>query len=104
MILLDEATSALDTKTERNIQSALDDVSKDRTTLVVAHRLSTVVNADMIMVLKDGVIVERGTHQELLDTEGSVYGEMWSQQATSFVTENEMETLKESETETDKEK
>ena len=79
--MLDEATSALDTQTERNIQGALDDVSKDRTTLVVAHRLSTVVNADMIMVLKDGVIVERGTHQELIDTPGSVYSEMWNQQA-----------------------
>ncbi|XP_063720245.1 ATP-binding cassette sub-family B member 6-like [Symsagittifera roscoffensis] len=84
IILLDEATSALDTQTERNIQSALDDVSKDRTTLVVAHRLSTVVNADMIMVLKDGVIVERGTHQELIDTSGSIYSEMWNQQATVF--------------------
>ncbi|XP_063721198.1 ATP-binding cassette sub-family B member 6-like [Symsagittifera roscoffensis] len=81
IIMLDEATSALDTQTERNIQGALDDVSKDRTTLVVAHRLSTVVNADMIMVLKDGVIVERGTHQELIDTPGSVYSEMWNQQA-----------------------
>ena len=59
MVLLDEATSALDTQTERNIQSALNDVIKHRTTLVVAHRLSTVVDADIILVLKDGVIVER---------------------------------------------
>ena len=83
VILLDEATSALDTKTERNIQAALDDVSKDRTTLVVAHRLSTIVNADLILVLKEGVIVERGTHHQLLEDPASVYSEMWSQQAVA---------------------
>ncbi|XP_075243615.1 ATP-binding cassette sub-family B member 6-like isoform X2 [Convolutriloba macropyga] len=80
MVLLDEATSALDTQTERNIQSALNDVIKHRTTLVVAHRLSTVVDADIILVLKDGVIVERGTHHELLSQSESVYCDMWNQQ------------------------
>ncbi|XP_025047303.1 ATP-binding cassette sub-family B member 6, mitochondrial-like, partial [Alligator sinensis] len=60
IILLDEATSALDTETERNIQASLAQVCADRTTIVVAHRLSTVVGADQILVLKDGCVVERG--------------------------------------------
>lgn len=60
VVLLDEATSALDTQTERNIQSALQQVCKDRTTIIVAHRLSTIIHADQILVLKDGEIVERG--------------------------------------------
>ncbi len=81
IVLLDEATSALDTQTERNIQNALNSVSRDRTTIVVAHRLSTVTNADCIMVLKDGVVVERGTHDELLELNGE-YHAMWYQQAT----------------------
>ena len=62
ILILDEATSALDTKTEQDIQSALDVVSANRTTLVIAHRLSTVINADEIIVLRDGEIAERGTH------------------------------------------
>lgn len=60
IVLLDEATSALDTQTERNIQAALNRVCADRTTIVVAHRLSTVIHADEILVLKEGEIVERG--------------------------------------------
>ena len=79
IVLLDEATSALDTKTERNIQAALSKVCNDRTTLIVAHRLSTIIHADEICVLKDGSIVERGTHQELLQLDG-VYADMWNQQ------------------------
>ena len=70
ILILDEATSALDTKTEQDIQSALDTVSANRTTLVIAHRLSTVVNADEIIVLRDGVIAERGTHRALLERDG----------------------------------
>ncbi|MEK7355233.1 MAG: ABC transporter ATP-binding protein/permease, partial [Bdellovibrionota bacterium] len=66
ILLFDEATSALDSHTEREIQSSLREVSRHRTTLVIAHRLSTVVDADEIVVLKDGTIVERGRHQELL--------------------------------------
>src|SRR5690606_34974432 len=62
ILILDEATSALDTQTEQEIQAALDLVSRDRTTLVIAHRLSTVINADEIIVLRDGMIAERGTH------------------------------------------
>lgn len=60
IVLLDEATSALDTQTERNIQAALNRVCTNRTTIVVAHRLSTVIHADEILVLKEGEIVERG--------------------------------------------
>jgi ABC-type transport system involved in Fe-S cluster assembly fused permease/ATPase subunit len=79
ILILDEATSALDTKTERDIQSALDLVSANRTTLVIAHRLSTVVNADEIIVLRDGVIAERGRHQALLTRDG-LYAQMWNRQ------------------------
>ena len=79
ILILDEATSALDTQTERDIQSALDTVSKGRTTLVIAHRLSTVVNADEIIVLRGGEIVERGTHPELLAEDG-LYAQMWNRQ------------------------
>lgn len=79
ILILDEATSALDTQTEREIQSALDTVSKGRTTLVIAHRLSTVVSADEIIVLRDGQIAERGTHPELLALDG-LYAQMWNRQ------------------------
>ena len=79
ILVLDEATSALDTKTERDIQSALDAVSAGRTTLVIAHRLSTIVNADEIIVLRDGRIAERGRHAELLAEDG-LYAQMWSRQ------------------------
>ncbi len=79
ILLLDEATSALDTHTEREIQSALKEVSRDRTTLVIAHRLSTVVDADEILVLDHGEIVERGRHDVLL-AKGGAYAAMWNRQ------------------------
>ncbi len=79
ILLLDEATSALDSHTERDIQDALDRVSKNRTTLVIAHRLSTIVAADEILVLDHGVIVERGTHPQLL-AQGGLYASMWNRQ------------------------
>ena len=79
ILILDEATSALDTKTEQDIKQALDLVSRNRTTLVIAHRLSTVVNADEIIVLRDGLIAERGTHQMLLLRDG-LYAQMWNRQ------------------------
>jgi ABC-type transport system involved in Fe-S cluster assembly fused permease/ATPase subunit len=79
ILLLDEATSALDSHTERDIQDALDRVAKNRTTLVIAHRLSTIVSADEILVLDQGVIVERGTHQQLL-AQGGLYASMWNRQ------------------------
>ncbi|WP_238185055.1 ABCB family ABC transporter ATP-binding protein/permease, partial [Methylobacterium trifolii] len=79
ILVLDEATSALDSFTEREIQDALDRVSRGRTTLVIAHRLSTVVNADEILVLDKGTIVERGDHAGLLAQRG-VYAAMWNRQ------------------------
>ncbi|SDG33711.1 ABCB family ABC transporter ATP-binding protein/permease [Pelagibacterium luteolum] len=79
ILILDEATSALDTHTEREIQSALDTVSRGRTTLVIAHRLSTVVDADEIIVLREGMIAERGTHAGLLAQNG-LYAQMWNRQ------------------------
>jgi ATP-binding cassette subfamily B protein len=79
ILLLDEATSALDTHTEREIQSALKEVSRNRTTLVIAHRLSTVVDADEILVLDRGQIVERGRHSDLLARNGA-YAAMWNRQ------------------------
>jgi ATP-binding cassette subfamily B protein len=79
ILVLDEATSALDSHTEKDIQDALDRVSRNRTTLVIAHRLSTIVGADEIIVLDKGVIVERGRHHELLDRAG-LYASMWNRQ------------------------
>src|SRR5581483_7056462 len=79
ILVLDEATSALDSHTERDIQEELDRVSRNRTTLVIAHRLSTIVGADEILVLDEGVIVERGTHAQLL-ARGGLYASMWNRQ------------------------
>jgi ATP-binding cassette subfamily B protein len=79
ILVLDEATSALDSFTEKEIQDALDRVSRGRTTIVIAHRLSTVIGADEIIVLDKGVIVERGTHEKLL-AQGGVYAAMWNRQ------------------------
>ncbi|MCQ8241364.1 ABCB family ABC transporter ATP-binding protein/permease [Rhizosaccharibacter radicis] len=80
VLVLDEATSALDTHTESEIQSALRTVAADRTTLIIAHRLSTVVDADEILVLADGRVAERGSHRALL-AEGGLYARMWIAQA-----------------------
>jgi ATP-binding cassette subfamily B protein len=79
ILLLDEATSALDSHTEKEIQDALERVSKNRTTLVIAHRLSTIVGADEIIVLDQGAIAERGPHHELL-AQGGLYASMWNRQ------------------------
>jgi ATP-binding cassette subfamily B protein len=79
ILVLDEATSALDSYTEKEIQDALERVSRGRSTLVIAHRLSTVVNADQIFCLDKGVIAESGTHDELL-AKGGLYAGMWNKQ------------------------
>jgi ATP-binding cassette subfamily B protein len=79
ILMLDEATSALDSHTEKDIQDALDRVARDRTSLVIAHRLSTVVHADNIIVLDHGEIVEQGTHPELL-AKGGLYASLWARQ------------------------
>ncbi len=79
ILMLDEATSALDSYTEKEIQESLERVSRDRTTLVIAHRLSTVVQADNIIVLDKGRIVEQGTHASLLE-QGGLYAGMWARQ------------------------
>ncbi len=80
ILILDEATSALDSRTEREIETALRTVSANRTTLVIAHRLSTVVDADEILVLNEGLVAERGTHAGLL-AQGGLYARMWALQA-----------------------
>jgi ATP-binding cassette subfamily B protein len=80
ILILDEATSALDSRTEGEIQETLARIERGRTTIVIAHRLSTVVDADQIVVLEAGQVVERGTHAELLRKRG-LYAEMWTRQA-----------------------
>ncbi len=76
ILVFDEATSALDSRYEKDIQAELANIARDHTTLVIAHRLSTIVDADLILVMEAGQIVERGTHQELLEAQGS-YARMW---------------------------
>ena len=83
LLILDEATSALDTRTEQDIQAALRDVARNRTTLVIAHRLSTVVEADEIIVLQDGAIAERGSHGALIAA-GGLYADMWRRQSEAM--------------------
>lgn len=82
--MLDEATSALDTTTERQIQTALNELSRNRTTIVIAHRLSTITSADLILCVQGGRIVESGTHEELIAAaergKGGVYWAMWQKQ------------------------
>jgi ABC-type transport system involved in Fe-S cluster assembly fused permease/ATPase subunit len=80
ILILDEATSALDSRTEAEIQATLEDIERGRSTIVIAHRLSTVVHADEIVVLESGRVVERGTHAKLLRKNG-LYAEMWNRQA-----------------------
>ena len=87
ILVLDEATSALDSESEALIQEALNNLMKNRTAIVIAHRLSTVANLDRIVVLKDGKIIEEGSHKELLKKKGDYY-KLWSRQSGAFIEEN----------------
>ncbi|XP_056286985.1 ATP-binding cassette sub-family B member 6 [Pseudoliparis swirei] len=91
IILLDEATSALDTQTERNIQASLAKICVNRTTVVVAHRLSTIIGADQILVISDCRIAERGRHEELL-AKGGLYRDMWLRQQQAHDTDSSSDT------------
>ena len=86
ILVLDEATSALDSESEAMIQGALTNLMKGRTSIVVAHRLSTIAGLDKIVVLNDGKIVEQGTHAELL-AKGGEYYKLWSRQSGAFLDE-----------------
>ncbi len=83
VLILDEATSALDSISERVVQRALDEASRGRTTIAIAHRLSTVAGADIIYVVEAGRIVERGTHADLVSASGT-YSRLYAQQQTRF--------------------
>jgi ATP-binding cassette subfamily B protein len=80
ILILDEATSSLDSRTEAEVQAALEEASRGRTTIVVAHRLSTIADADKIVVLKDGCVAEEGAHAQLVVRDGE-YAELWRRQA-----------------------
>lgn len=85
ILILDEATSSLDSESEMLIQKALDNLVKNKTTIVIAHRLSTVMSADRILVLQDGKIVEDGRHSDLINKKGSMYGKMWDLQVGGYI-------------------
>ena len=79
ILILDEATSSVDTRTEKLIQEAMDELMKDRTSFIIAHRLSTLRNADKIIVIDDGHIIEQGSHEELLEQKGYYYNTLNTQ-------------------------
>ena len=99
IMCFDEATSALDTNTEREIQKAIDEVSRGSTTLMIAHRLSTVRQCDIIIVLKHGAIVEQGSHNDLLQVEDGHYRELWEKQSEQTQREIEQQKQKQKEEE-----
>jgi subfamily B ATP-binding cassette protein MsbA len=86
-MLLDEATSALDTESEKLVQDALTELMKNRTSIIVAHRLSTIKNADVILVIDNGKIIESGSHQELVNKEG-LYNKLINMQNVSLLDED----------------
>ena len=79
ILILDEATSSIDTRTEQQIQSAMDNLMKGRTSFIIAHRLSTIKNADLILVMNQGDIIEQGTHEKLLEKDG-FYANLYNSQ------------------------
>ena len=85
ILILDEATSSVDTRTEKIIQEAMDKLMKDRTSFIIAHRLSTVRNADKILVIEDGHIIEQGSHEELLEQKGYYYNTLNAQSKESII-------------------
>lgn len=91
----DEATSALDTTTEREIQEAINEVSAGTTTLMIAHRLSTVKDCDKIIVLKKGVVTEEGKHEELLKLEDGIYRKLWEEQTKKMLEKDDDQQPKE---------
>ena len=93
ILVLDEATSALDTLTEREIKESLSSLAQKRTTIIIAHRLSTVVGANNILVIDKGKIVESGTHKQLLRKKG-LYADMWSTQQTIQKAEETLKNVK----------
>lgn len=95
VLILDEATSAIDVRTERTVQEALDRVSQNRTTIVIAHRLSTIKRADKIMVMRQGKLVEEGTHEELLKKDDGVYHGLVNAQELMIEAEEEEDELEE---------
>ncbi len=84
ILILDEATAAMDTETEKRIQNAITELTRDKTTIMIAHRLSTLRDADELIVIENGKVAERGTHKELLDIEGGVYNKLYTLQAEAL--------------------
>jgi ATP-binding cassette subfamily B multidrug efflux pump len=85
ILILDEATSALDSETEAAIQKSFEQLSKGRTTIAIAHRLSTLRYMDRIIVMDKGKIVEQGTHKQLLQKRGGIYAKLWKMQSGGFL-------------------
>ena len=85
ILILDEATSSVDTRTEKIIQEAMDKLMKDRTSFIIAHRLSTVRNADKIIVIEEGHIIEQGSHEELLEQKGYYYNTLNAQRKENII-------------------
>ncbi|VDP90089.1 unnamed protein product [Echinostoma caproni] len=96
ILMLDEATSALDTTTERNIQASLNNISRNRSTLIVAHRLSTIVHADEILMMHQGEVIERGTHDQLLAIPNGQYAALWRAQSEAHPEAVELDQTEES--------